>query len=44
MFNLKIILQVSENLTDEVVVNAFRAGKKTPIPTTEIDKEDIAKK
>jgi iron complex outermembrane recepter protein len=37
------ILKISENLTDEVVVNALRAGKKTPVVTTEIDKSEINK-
>jgi iron complex outermembrane receptor protein len=39
----EILMKISENMTDEVVVNAIRAGKNTPIATTEIDKSELNK-
>lgn len=41
--NLEIRLSILENLTEEVVVKALRAGTKTPVPTTEIDKKELQK-
>jgi iron complex outermembrane recepter protein len=41
---LNFVLTVSENLTDEVVVSAFRVGKKSPIATTEIESKDLDKR
>ncbi|MEN8120836.1 MAG: TonB-dependent receptor [Bacteroidota bacterium] len=40
---IKITLSVSENLTDEVLVKATRAGDGAPVASTTIDKSDLDK-
>jgi len=40
---LDLVMEESNNLTEEVVVNALRAGRNTPVAYSEIDKSEISK-
>ncbi|RLD68004.1 MAG: TonB-dependent receptor, partial [Bacteroidetes bacterium] len=40
---IKIILKVSENLTDEVLVKATRAGNKVPVASININSDELDK-
>ncbi len=41
--DLKLTMTESNNLTEEVVVNALRAGKNTPVASSDIDQAEIGK-
>lgn len=42
-FELNIVMEEATNLTDEVLVNALRAGRNTPVVSSELDKAEIKK-
>jgi iron complex outermembrane receptor protein len=41
--DLTMTIAEADNLTEEVVVNALRAGRKTPVASSEIDGDEITK-
>ena len=41
--DLNLVMEESVNLTEEVVVNALRAGRNTPVAYSEINKSEISK-
>ncbi len=41
--SLQIVMKESANLTEEVVIHALRAGRNTPIASSEIGKKELSK-